>query len=144
MSEGIGLEDFFKVIRKLIDDYGLNIKMSVFQLPLGKRYSICENGLRRTCALVQVTTAVSQKYILEMARPDSWSISTLILTNMNKLSAKEIENNIKYLLEEVVKKGGHWDQSILNKCINLDIQKHKHYRNDDIIIWADRLYRKTV
>ncbi|MBP2002386.1 hypothetical protein J2Z69_003459 [Paenibacillus shirakamiensis] len=78
MSEDIGLEDFFRVIRKLIDDYGLNIKMSVFQLPLGKRYSLCENGIRRACAVVKVTTAVSNKYILEMARPDGWSISTLI------------------------------------------------------------------
>ncbi|MCP1312593.1 Tn7-like element transposition protein TnsE [Paenibacillus tyrfis] len=141
MSEGIGLEEFFKVISKLIDDYGLNIKMSIFQLPLGKRYSVCDNGVRRTCAVAQVTTAVSKKYILEMARPDGWSISTLILTNEKKLTVREIEKNIKYLLEEVVKKGGHWDQYILNGC-TLDIQKLKHYQNDSIAIWAERIFNK--
>lgn len=143
VSEGIGLEDFFKVIHKLVHDYGLQIKMSIVQLPLGKRYSILENGVRRTCAIAQVTTMISQKYIIEMARPDSWSISTLILTNANKINSIEIEKNFRFLLEEVVSKGGHWDQYMFYHCA-LSIQKQKHYQNDDLDAWADRLYQKVM
>ncbi|MGG1519950.1 hypothetical protein ABE504_31480 [Paenibacillus oryzisoli] len=43
-----------------------------------------------------------------------------------------------------MKKGGHWDQYILNSCINLDIQKLKHYQNDDNDAWAERIYGKIV
>jgi hypothetical protein len=78
-----------------------------------------------------------------MERPDGWSISTLILANEKKLTMREIEMNIKYLLEEVVRKGGHWDQYLLNGC-TLDVQKQKHYQNDDIDAWTERIYRKIV
>lgn len=142
-TEGIGLEDFFRVVQKLIEDYGLKIKMSVLLLPLGRRYSICENGIRRTCAVVQVTTPLTQRYILEIARPDGWSISTLLLTPKKAISVREIEKDICYLLEAVVKKGGHWDRSTLSMC-NLDIEKIKHFQNDSIDDWTIRILNKIV
>lgn len=116
--------------------------MSVFLLPIGKRYSICENGIRRTCAVTQITTPLTPKYLIEMARPDKWSISTLLLTPKKAISVKVIEEEVRSLLEAVVNKGGHWDRFALNMCENLDIEKIKHYQSDDIDAWAQRIMRK--
>jgi hypothetical protein len=142
--EGIGLEDFFRVIHLLIESYSFKVRMSVFRLPSGRRFSICPNGVRRTCAVVQVTTPTVQKYILEIARPDGWSISTLILTPKRQLSFGKIEHYIKVLLDGLVNKGGHWDRAVLDQCAELDIDKMKHVLQEDVRRWAERLKDKLM
>ena len=142
--EGIGLEDFFRVIRILIEVYSFEVRMCVFRLPSGRSFSVCPNGIRRTCAVVQVTTPLSQKYILEIARPDGWSISTLILTPKKQLPLGRIEYYIKVLLDGLVNKGGHWDRAVLDKCTELEIEKMKHNFQDNIQRWTERLRSKLL
>ncbi|UED69444.1 Tn7-like element transposition protein TnsE [Brevibacillus sp. HD3.3A] len=131
-SEGIGLEEFFHVIKMLAEMYQVKVHMSVVPLPPGRRFSICSNGVRRTCAIVQVSIGVKQKYILEIARPDGWSISTLILDPINQTSMENIEYYIKGLLEGLVNKSGHWDKEVLNEFREIAIHKLKHYKNANI------------
>ncbi|MFC4779644.1 Tn7-like element transposition protein TnsE [Paenibacillus sp. GCM10023252] len=119
-----------------------SIKMSVVRIPPGKRFSICPNGVRRTCAIVQVTSPLFTKYILEIARPDDWSISTLILGPLQDVELKTIENEIKLLLEGLVQNSGHWDKNILDRCDKLVAEKIKHYRNDEVRDWAIRIREK--
>jgi len=116
--------------------------MSVLRVPPGKSFSVCPNGARRTCAIVQATNGVSKKYIIEVARPDDWSISTLIFHPAQQTSLKAIERDIKLLLEGLVQKGGHWDQYVLNRCSGLNIEKVKHYQSDSIRDWAFRIAGK--
>lgn len=119
-----------------------SIRMSVVRIPPGERFSICPNGARRTCAIVQVTSPMFTKYILEVARPDDWSISTLILSPINHVHLDAIEKSIKYLLNGLVQKSGHWDQSILNRCFVMKIDKLKHYKSDSNIDWALKISNK--
>lgn len=142
--ENIGLEDFFCVVNMLVEMYQVKVHMSVFQLPPGRRFSVCGNGIRRTCAIVQVNMGVKQKYILEIARPDGWSISTLILTPKRHLFASTIEYHFKELLEGLVNKSGHWDQEVLNRSVDVDIQKMKHYQKDTIERYLYRLWLKIM
>ena len=118
--------------------------MSVIRIPPGKRFSICPNGTYRTCDVVQVTSPVFTKYIVEVARPDDWSISTLILSPINHTDFETTEKSIKQLLEGLVQKSGHWDQYVLNQCTGMHIDKLKHYQSDTIRDWAIKLAGKLA
>lgn len=52
ITEAIGLEDFFKMISLLKETMSYSFRMSVVRVPPGKRFSICLNGTRQTCAIV--------------------------------------------------------------------------------------------
>ncbi|WP_036738225.1 Tn7-like element transposition protein TnsE, partial [Paenibacillus zanthoxyli] len=144
ISEAIGLEDFFKMISLLKEMTSYSIRMSVVRIPSGKRFSICPNGLRRTCAIVQVSTVVFTKYIVEVARPDDWSISTLVLEPLQDMTLIEIENEVKQLLDGLVQKIGHWDKLVLMRSGNLKIDKVKHLKIDTIKTWVIRINEKLL
>lgn len=141
-TEAFGLESFFEMIQVLKETMSAKINLSVLRIPHGKRFSTCPNGSRRTCAIVQVVDVASTAYIIEVARPDNWSISTLILRPNQELSFKKIEQNIKSLLEGLVEKGGHWDQNVLDRCSEMEIEKVKHYKSDSMENWSIRLFDK--
>lgn len=141
VTEAFGLESFFEMIQVLKETLSAKISLSVLRIPHGKRFSLCPNGSRRTCAIVQVIDAASITYIIEIARPDKWSISTLILRPKPQTSLKTMEQNIKLLLEGLVQKGGHWDQYVLDRCSEMVIGKVKHYQSE-IQDWAYRMGEK--
>lgn len=143
-NESMGLESFFQMIEVLKQSFPVTIRMSVLRVPTGKRFSICPNGSRRTCAVVQLVYGVSTIYIVEVARPDDWSISTLLLRPTNQFQNSTIEKTIKHLLDGLVQKGGHWDQNNLNQCNGMSIDKLKHYQSDTIHDWAYRLAGKLM
>ncbi|MGG4035284.1 Tn7-like element transposition protein TnsE [Paenibacillus cisolokensis] len=142
ITEAIGLESFFEMIQILKHIFPGQIRMSVLRIPSGKRFSVCPNGSRRACAIVQADHGIVTKFVIEVARPDDWSISTLILHPIQQTSIKTIERDIKLLLEGLVQKGGHWDQNVLNQCNGLNIEKVKHYQSDSIRDWAYRIIGK--
>jgi hypothetical protein len=141
-SDAVGLEAFFEMIQIMKRTFPYSIRMSVLRVPSGKRFSTCSNGDRRACAIVHLTTANSQVYIIEVARPDNWSISTLLLFPGESSSTSRVEGTIKKLLETLVQKGGHWDQNIFNQHRGINFDKVKHYRNDDIGDWMYRIVAK--
>jgi hypothetical protein len=143
-SEAVGLEAFFEMIQSMKRTFPYSISMSVLRVPPGRRFSTCSNGLRRTCAIVQVSSGSLLFYVMEVARPDDWSISTLILQPQSQTTIKIVEQVIKQLLDGLVLKSGHWDQSVLNQCKGVDIQKLKHYQSDTALDWAFRLAGKFM
>ncbi|MEK4353362.1 Tn7-like element transposition protein TnsE [Paenibacillus sp. FSL R5-0475] len=142
ISEAIGLEDFFKMIALLKEMTLYSIRMSIVRIPPGKRFSICPNGARRTCAIVQVSNSMFTKYILEVARPDDWSISTLVIEPLQDITLKVMEYEIKHLMDGLVQKNGHWDRYLLDNFIRLNVEKVKHYQNDTIRDWVHRIVAK--
>lgn len=142
VTEAIGLEPFFKMLQILKETFPARINLSVLRIPPGKRFSICPDGSRRTCAIVQITRGYSTSYLVEVARPDDWSISTLILRPKEKSSPNSIEQNIKLLLDGLVQKSGHWDQHVLNLCGNMSVEKVKHFQSDSLRDWAYRIFEK--
>lgn len=142
--EAMGLESFFQMIEVLKKSFPVSVRMSVLRVPPGKRFSVCANGARRTCAVVQVSYGSPTIYIVEVARPDDWSISTLILYPTNQIEFRAVEQNIMQLLDGLVRKGGHWDQNVLNQCSGMNIEKLKHYQSDTIRDWAFRLAGKFM
>jgi hypothetical protein len=132
------------MIEILKKSFPVSLRMSVVRVPPGKRFSVCPNGTRRTCAIVQVAYSSLTSYIVEVARPDGWAISTLILRPINQFEYRGVEQNIKLLLNGLVHKGGHWDQNVLNQCSSMNIEKLKHYQSDTINDWAFRVLGKLM
>lgn len=121
-QEAFGLELFFQMIGALKKSISVSIRMSVLRVPPGKRFSVCPNGARRTCAVVQVVHGGSTFYLVEVARPDDWSISTLILRPSDQITFRAVEQNIKQLLKGLVLKGGHWGHNILNQSNSMNLK----------------------
>jgi TnsE C-terminal domain len=142
--EAIGLERFFKMIEILKQVFLVDIRLSVVRVPPGKRFSVCPNGARRTCAIAQLTNGNSTSYIIEVARPDDWSISTLMLRSTGDAPLSSIEADIQLLLNGMVEKGGHWDKNVLHDCSKLSIEKIKHYKSDTNMEWARRFINKLT
>lgn len=143
-NEAIGLESFFQMLEVLKKSFPVRVKMSVVRVPPGKRFSVCANGARRTCVVVQMTYGNSTLYTVEVARPDDWSISTLILRPSDQTAFRTVEKDIKQLLDGLVRKGGHWDQSVLSQSNSMSIEKLKHYQSDTTRDWAFRLAGKLM
>lgn len=106
VTEAIGLESLFEMIQVLKNTYSVSIRMSVMRVPLGKKFSIGPNGTRRSCAIVQINNGNGTRYIIEVARPDGWSISTLILRPIHQVDFRVIEHEFKLLIDGLVDKGG--------------------------------------
>lgn len=106
------------------------------------REPVCPNGSRRSCAIVQANHGITTKFVIEIARPDDWSISTLLLHPTQQTSLKTVKRDIKLLLEGLVQKGGHWDQNILNQWNGFTIDMVEHYQRDSIRGWAYRITGK--
>lgn len=43
-----------------------------------------------------------------------------------------------------MQKGGHWDQSVLNQCHGMHIDRLKHYQSDTMRDWAIKLSGKLM
>ncbi|MGC5325181.1 Tn7-like element transposition protein TnsE [Brevibacillus sp. SYSU BS000544] len=142
---GLGLESFFKLIHYMQKEFPqIRISMGVVQLPLGKRFSICPDGNRRTCAIVCIESEGRlPTYILEIARPDDWSISTLLFSSIKPLKPPRIENYIQNLLKSLVEKGGHWDRDAFDQCIELHFKKVKHIKPQSLDRWTERIMSKV-
>ncbi|MFC8689591.1 Tn7-like element transposition protein TnsE [Brevibacillus porteri] len=120
VNEVMGGELFFRIVEFSKKPFLVSVKMSVIRVPPGN----------------------STFYVVEVARPDKWSISTLILRPSDQITFRAVEQNIKQLLDGLIRKGVHWDQNILSQCSKMNIEKLKHYQSDTIYDWVFRIAGK--
>lgn len=140
-----GLEDFVKAIRHIIQQQkNWSINLSVVELPDTKAFSLLPNGSKRTCAIVQVRQTGHQPcYILEIARPDSWSVSTLFVQQFPSHPVTEsIEGVLDGILKGLVEQNGHWDKVILAQSTNVQVSRLKHVTDQFPWRWAERIIEK--
>lgn len=105
-----GLEEFLNMIRYLEKHYkDLRIDVSIVDLPSNRRFAYLDNGQKRKCAIVRITRNNRITYVIEPARPDDHSVTTLLLfPNNNDL--KEHDEKIQHVLRKLVYHQGHWTQ----------------------------------
>lgn len=145
-QKGKGLEDFYRVIRYIKDNYkGVDIAMTEIFLPEGKSFSYYPDGNRRNCAVVKIEHESKSCYILEVGRADNWSVSTLcIRPSFNDFSNKEFEVIIQTIIESLVNNNGHWDSDVLNNNKKFAFYKMKHTASINILLIANRICRKFI
>ena len=131
-----GLEEFLEMIRYLGDHYeDLKLDISIVDLQGNRRFAYLDNGQRRKCAVVRVTKNNRITYVIEPARPDDHSVTTLLLYPDNK-DLKKHDEMIQQLLKRLVNNQGHWPQ-----VIDL-LKKHRKIRHTlkSSPDWAIKIY----
>lgn len=140
--DGFGLEDFYKMIKCLEEMHPeLRLSMNLVNLPTGRKFSWLPDGRRRVCALVRVDRAGRRAaYILEIARPDRRSLSTLIVQFAEVENREDEEKAIHGLLLSLVLNSGNWPTERLQEV------RHTKLRHTDTSPsrWAKRVYGKLI
>ncbi|WP_044894237.1 Tn7-like element transposition protein TnsE [Bacillus alveayuensis] len=136
--KGHGLDDFFKMIQYLQENYHhLSISMSTVYLPPGRKYSWLPDGRRRICAVVKVMQRDKQPfYVLEVGRADNKPLSTLLLKIQGTTDRQE--EIIQTIIKGLVYNSGNWNSKQLEK---LNYIKLKH-SSKTVDVWAARMYQK--
>jgi hypothetical protein len=139
-QNGFGLEDFYEMI-KLLENLNSEavISMTLVNLPLGRTYSWLSDGRRRACAVVRIDRPGRLPlYILEVARPDNRSLSTLILQTNTSKDRLDEEEQMYAILKGVTFNGGNWRKDQLNKVNHVKLKHTSKTSND----WAYRVNEK--
>lgn len=142
-SENInGLEEFLTAIRHIVTNYSQpTIRCSVVEIPGDRAFCHLPDGSRRNCAVVEIIqNGIMPSYILEVARPDQWFISTLFIkVNTVRDIARLIEKEIADLLEETVKRDGHWNVERLEQSPTFKVIRLKHIYEQSPWTWSQRM-----
>ncbi|MEC1698149.1 Tn7-like element transposition protein TnsE [Schinkia azotoformans] len=132
-----GLDNFITMVRYLSKQYPqLIISINVVFLPAGRKFSFLPDGRKRICVIVKVVINNNAFYILEVAVPDNYSLSTLIVPLINNQG--ENERLIQSLLKNLVLNNGNWSKSFLKK-INHSKIRHSY---ENYKLWGKRIIRE--
>ena len=137
---GYDLEDFYMMIQHLKKMHPeLRISMNLINLPIGRKFSWLPDGRRRVCAVVRIETYGRKPvYILEVARPDQRSLSTLMLLMEDVKDRKGEEETVHDLLYNLVFNGGNWHRESLQRRRYAKLR----HTSTDAQHWAERVYDK--
>ena len=137
-----GLNEFIEAAQHIMSSYvEPRLRYTVVEIPGNTSFCRVSNGSKRSCAMVEVTqTDIIPCYILEVARPDDWSVSTLFI---RLLPAFYQEQSIgiftKKLLKDLVKRDGHWNIEKLESDQTLRIRRLKHIQEQYPRHWSRRI-----
>ncbi|WP_410986575.1 Tn7-like element transposition protein TnsE [Bacillus cereus] len=105
-----GLEEFLEVIQYLKGMYPeLEIEENIVELPMKRKCSFLTDGRKRGCVIVRIIKAESVTYILEVARLNDLSLSSLFLYPSSNDIGK-MDSIIKEILINLVRNQGHWNR----------------------------------
>lgn len=131
-----GLDSFITTIQYLSTKYThWNVAVNLVFLPLGRKFSYLSDGRRRICAIVKVTTNGKTSFIVEVAVPDNYSLSTLIIPSTDNLFNDE--TFIKKLLKNLIFKSGSWSTEFLNNYIHFRVK----HTSTNPKIWGAKLFK---
>lgn len=137
-----GFQDFCLAVAYLLDIFqDAKISLNIVVLPEGKKFSLCLNDQKRTCAVLLIERPHRQSCcILEILRPDGWSVSTLLVKVRSQVSRLQFEYFINTLIVKLFNGGGHWAENIQDQ--NFLIERLKHIEAQEPQKWGQRIVNK--
>jgi hypothetical protein len=141
-----GLKDFLKAVRHIIASHSQpRLRCGVVEIPGSRAFCRLADGSKRSCAVIEVTQeGVEPCYILEIARPDNWSVSTLFIRVLTPGPELSVGGLIAELLEELVKRDGHWNAERLDSSSSLRVSRLKHVAEHSAWVWSRRILERLV
>lgn len=146
-ADAAGLEKFTEAIERIAANHSQpQQRLNFIEVPGEKSCCRHANGSKRACAVVEVTQeSIVTCYILELARVDGKSTSTLFFCLLSQPDSKNgVGGVITGLLEEFVKRDGHWNVEKLEQNSNLKARRLKHVSNQSANNWSRRILEKLV
>jgi hypothetical protein len=147
MANVTGLSGFIEAIRHIVSSYvEPHLRYTVVEIPGNTSFCYSGNDPKRSCAMVEVTqTNVVPCYILEVARPDGWPVSTLFIRLLPEFYPEQsIGIFTKRFLKELVKRDGHWNIGRLEGDQTLRIGRLKHIQEHYPHHWSHRIVDKLA
>jgi hypothetical protein len=140
------LRDFIKAVRHIIASHiQPQLRYGVVEIPSSRAFCRLADGSKRSCAVIEVTQeGVEPCYILEIARPDNWSVSTLFIRVLTPGPEQSVGGLIAELLEELVKRDGHWNAERLDSSSSLRVSRLKHVAEHSAWVWSRRILERLV
>jgi hypothetical protein len=145
MANVAGLNNFIEAVQHIVSSYvEPHLRYTVMEIPGNTSFCRVVNGYKRSCAMVEVTqTNVVPCYILEVARPDGWSVSTLFIRLLPEFYQEPpIGVFTKEFLKELVNREGHWNVEKLEGDQTLRIGRLKHVSEQSTRHWSRRIMDK--
>ena len=142
-----GLNEFIKAVQHIMSGYvEPRLRYTVVEIPGNTSFCRVSNGSKRSCAIVEVAqTNVAPCYILEVARPDGWAVSTLFIRLLPEFYPEQsIGVFTKKCLKELVKRDGHWNIERLKSDQTLRIGRLKHIQEQYPRHWSRRIVDKLA
>lgn len=142
-----GLTEFIGAVQHIMSSYvEPHLRYTVVEIPGNTSFCRVGTGSKRSCAMVEVTQPnVVPCYILEVARPDGWSISTLFIRLLPEFYLEQfIGVFTKKFLRELVKRDGHWNIEKLESDQTLRIGRLKHAQEQTTHYWSHRIMDKLA
>jgi TnsE C-terminal domain len=140
-----GLEDFKNAINFLqVLNPRLSVNFNTYNVPGNSSFCTRDDGEKRNFALVRVIQDnVQPAYLLELARPDEWDVSTLILQFHPKIKKQEkMMDVIESTVKDMVKNNGHWQIETLEQSVDFRFARIKHFQESSAKLRAERLNTK--
>lgn len=136
-----GLEEFFQGVEKLQELMPkLDILIDIVSLVCGT-FACLPDGSQRKCAIVKMINRGEWcGTLVEVARPDKWEISTLLmLPKTSYYSLNEPENMVNSLITSL---DGHWDLEKFVVEENFEFFMFRHSGCFDTKRWSRRIKEK--
>lgn len=137
MENRDGLKEFIDTVNLMQEwQLGWNMQVEFVPVPEGTRISKYPSGERRMCAVIKIDQPYKTSiWIVEVARPDQWQISTLLLRENPTEALAEGGLKFKWLKED-----GHWDSEVFERYPT-EFQRIRH-TDFGIKRWAERISEK--
>lgn len=137
-----GFQEFCLAVAFMLDKLkDAKVSLNIIAFPEGKKFSFCLNGQKRTCAILLIERPNRQScYILEILRPDGWTVSTLIVKAKSNVSSQQLDYFIHSLLVKLFGAGGHWTENIYNQMFI--VERLKHIEDQEPRKWGLRILEK--
>ena len=138
-----GLEEFFQGLEKLQGLMPkLDILIDIVSLTNGT-FAYLLDGSQRKCAIVKmINNGQWCGTLIEVARPDKWEISTLLMLPKNSdYSLNEPENMVDSLITLL---DGHWDLEFLAAEERFYFVMFRHSGCFNIKGWSKRIRNKLI
>lgn len=146
-ADTAGLTTFLETINYIASRHiQPQLRLNIIEVPGEKACCRHANGSKRACAVVEVSQEnLAPCYILEVARADDKSTSTLFFRLLpSPDSEDDVSDVTKKLLEELVKRDGHWNAERLDQDKTLMVKRLKHVSDQSAPDWSRRILDKLI
>lgn len=142
-----GLDEFAEAIRFIEETHwDIVVTWEVRELNKETLFARVADRMRKLALVKLESSGLPSCWILEFARPDNFSISTLLFYLSTQNVKVQHENILDRLLTQALLPQGGWQRSVLEKLqVEIDgfvfaLTKHTSSSTED---WGGRLYKKV-
>lgn len=138
-----GLEGFLSTLDLIAaKNIGWDIIYTIIDLPDEFSFSRIPDGSKRVCAIVTIMILPGDTvYLIEIARPDDWSVATLLFWPTEKRLEDDFVKMTREILSGLCKNKGHWDVAVFDNYSKFAFEKIIHSKSAKER-WAERIISK--